>query len=40
MEFAFERIKCSIGIFAYNEEKNIGKLLEVILNQELNRVEI
>jgi len=40
MEFASKRIKCSIGIFAYNEEKNIGKLLEAILNQKLNQVEI
>jgi len=40
MEFASKRINCSIGIFAYNEEKNIGKLLEAILNQELHQVEI
>jgi cellulose synthase/poly-beta-1,6-N-acetylglucosamine synthase-like glycosyltransferase len=33
-------MKCSLGIFAYNEEKNIGRLLKAILNQELNQVEI
>jgi len=33
-------MKCSLGIFAHNEEKNIGKLLEAILNQKLNQVEI
>jgi len=33
-------MKCSLGVFAYNEEKNIGKLLEAILNQKLNQVEI
>jgi len=33
-------MKCSIGIFAYNEEKNIGKLLEAILTQELNKIQI
>jgi len=32
-------MKCSIGVFAYNEEKNIGKLLEAILNQKTNKVE-
>jgi len=33
-------MKCSIGIFAYNEEKNLGKLLQALLNQELNQVSI
>lgn len=33
-------MKCSIGIFAHNEEKNIGKLLEAILSQEFQDVEI
>jgi cellulose synthase/poly-beta-1,6-N-acetylglucosamine synthase-like glycosyltransferase len=33
-------MKCSLGIFAYNEEKNIGRLLEAVLNQKLNQVEI
>ncbi len=33
-------LKCSIGVFAYNEEKNIGKLLDALLNQNLKNVEI
>lgn len=33
-------IKCSIGIMAYNEEENIGKLLNALLHQELSEVEI
>ncbi|MFC1663750.1 glycosyltransferase [Patescibacteria group bacterium] len=33
-------LKCSIGILAHNEEKNIGRLLEALLNQKLNQVEI
>lgn len=33
-------LKCSIGIMAYNEEKNIGRLLEALLVQELRNVEI
>ncbi len=33
-------IRCSVGITAYNEEANIGKLLAAMLAQELNKVEI
>lgn len=33
-------LKCSLGIFAFNEEKNIEKLLKAILNQDLKQVEI
>lgn len=33
-------LRCSVGITAHNEEKNIGKLLQALLNQELDRVEI
>jgi poly-beta-1,6-N-acetyl-D-glucosamine synthase len=33
-------LKCSIGIMAYNEEKNIGKLLLAIQEQNLNLIEI
>lgn len=33
-------IKCSLGIFAYNEEKNIGQLLQAVENQDLNQVSI
>ncbi len=33
-------IRCSVGIAAYNDEANIGKLLTVMLAQELAEVEI
>ncbi|TAH48527.1 MAG: glycosyltransferase [Chloroflexota bacterium] len=33
-------IYCSVGITAHNEEKNIGKLLEALLAQELAQVAI
>ncbi len=33
-------IRCSIGITAYNEEANIGKLLAALLEQKLQTVEI
>lgn len=33
-------LRCSVGITAHNEEKNIGKLLQALLNQELDQVEI
>ena len=35
-----EPIRCSIGITAYNEEANIGKLLQALLDQQLADVEI
>jgi biofilm PGA synthesis N-glycosyltransferase PgaC len=35
-----EKIKCSVGITAYNEEANIGRLLQAILNQRLYEVQI
>jgi biofilm PGA synthesis N-glycosyltransferase PgaC len=35
-----ERIRCSVGITAHNEEANIGRLLEAMLNQDLDQVEI
>jgi cellulose synthase/poly-beta-1,6-N-acetylglucosamine synthase-like glycosyltransferase len=35
-----EKIKCSVGITAYNEEANIGRLLQAILDQRLYEVEI
>ena len=31
---------CSVGVTAYNEEENIGPLLEAMLDQHLHRVEI
>ncbi len=33
-------LTCSIGITAYNEEANIGKLLQLMLDQRLERVAI
>lgn len=35
-----ERIKCSIGVMAYNEERNIGNLLRALCTQQLERVAI
>ncbi len=35
-----DRLKCSIGVFAYNEEKNIAKVLNALLNQKLHLAEI
>ncbi len=34
------KLTCSIGITAYNEEQNIGQLLEALIEQHLHRVEI
>jgi poly-beta-1,6-N-acetyl-D-glucosamine synthase len=33
-------IRCSVGITAYNEEANIGQILEAMINQRLYSVEI
>jgi poly-beta-1,6-N-acetyl-D-glucosamine synthase len=33
-------IRCSVGIAAYNDEANIGKLLDAMIAQELDQVEI
>ncbi len=35
-----ERIRCSVGITAYNEEANIGRLLQAVIDQRLYEVEI
>jgi len=35
-----EKIKCSVGITAYNEEANIGRLLQAVIDQRLYDVEI
>jgi poly-beta-1,6-N-acetyl-D-glucosamine synthase len=35
-----QKIKCSVGVFAYNEAANIGKLLDALLKQELKQVSI
>ncbi|MCL7454620.1 MAG: glycosyltransferase [Anaerolineae bacterium] len=37
---AESKIKCSVGITAYNEEANIGRLLQAVLDQRLYEVEI
>lgn len=34
------KLTCSIGVTAYNEESNIGQLLEALVEQHLHRVEI
>ncbi len=34
------KITCSVGVTAYNEEQNIGPLLDALLNQHLHQVEI
>ncbi len=35
-----DRIRCSVGVTAYNEEANIGSLLDALINQHLYEVEI
>jgi biofilm PGA synthesis N-glycosyltransferase PgaC len=35
-----DKIKCTVGITAYNEEANIGRLLQAMLDQRLYEVEI
>jgi cellulose synthase/poly-beta-1,6-N-acetylglucosamine synthase-like glycosyltransferase len=35
-----EKIRCSVGITAYNEEANIRKILDAMLDQHLHSVEI
>ncbi len=37
---AEDKIRCSVGITAYNEEANIGRLLQAMLDQRLYEVEI
>ena len=34
------KLRCSVGVTAYNEEANIGRLLEALLTQHLRDVEI
>jgi cellulose synthase/poly-beta-1,6-N-acetylglucosamine synthase-like glycosyltransferase len=34
------KLTCSVGVTAYNEEANIGNLLEALLDQHLHNVEI
>ncbi len=40
MEHPADRLRCSICITAYNEEANIGRLLEAMVEQHLHVVEI
>ena len=35
-----QKLVCSVGVTAYNEENNIGHLLEALIEQHLHRVEI
>ncbi len=35
-----DKIRVSVGVMAHNEEANIGKLLDALLNQHLHEVEI
>ncbi len=35
-----EKIRCSVGITAYNEEANIGQILQAMLDQKLYQAEI
>ncbi len=39
-ELTHETIKCSIGITAHNEEANIAKIIEAVIEQRLHLVEI
>ena len=34
------KLRCSVGVTAYNEEHNIGQLLAALLDQHLHEVEI
>jgi len=34
------KLACSVGVTAYNEEQNIGSLMEALVEQHLHRVEI
>ncbi len=40
MTDSIERIQCSVGVTAYNEEANIGQLLTALRQQRLLRVEV
>ncbi|MDH7486099.1 MAG: glycosyltransferase [Anaerolineae bacterium] len=40
MDHNGEKIRCSVGIIAHNDEKNIGSLLQAMLDQHLHEVEI
>ena len=37
---ANKKVPVSIGIMAYNEERNIGKILKSLINQTENKIEL
>ena len=37
---SLDKIRCSVGVTAYNEEANIGQLLAALIDQHLHEVEI
>ena len=39
-EIMTKKLKCSVGVIAYNEEKNIANILTALLRQDLHEVEI
>ena len=40
MDASGDKIRCSVGIIAHNEEQNIASLLKAMLEQQLHQVEI
>lgn len=40
MDHEEPRLRCSVGVTAYNEETNIGRLLDALLEQRLHEVSI
>ena len=40
MTHSIDKLRCSVGVTAYNEEANIGSLLAALIDQHLHQVEI
>jgi glycosyltransferase involved in cell wall biosynthesis len=40
MTHSIDKLCCSVGVTAYNEEANIGALLAALIDQHLHQVEI
>lgn len=40
MDHNIPQLRCSVGVTAYNEEANISRLLDALLNQQLRHVQI
>ena len=40
MTHTIDKLRCSVGVTAYNEEANIGSLLAALIDQHLHQVEI